>query len=351
MSWILVIVAGGVITWYVWPRGEASIDNTADQTLVQLPPEPTGTLPQAKPPVEPAPTPKVIPVEVEEIAAAPSTEIATVPEQPAVAPPPVAASLAATGTAERLADGLTLIDANNLTEARSTLTAALLGNRLTPAEVVQAKGVLQDLSERMIFSPEVVPGDTFAMEYIVRDGDTLSRLVQKMNLQVDWRFIQRINEIPKASMIRVGQNLKLVTGPFHAVIDKAGYRMDLFMGEAENRVFVASVPVGLGEYNSTPVGRFRVRRNSKLVNPTWINPRTRQSYAADDPENPIGERWIGLVGTEERTKDLTGLGIHGTIELESIGRDASMGCVRLRPDDVELVYEMLVEGVSTVEIR
>jgi lipoprotein-anchoring transpeptidase ErfK/SrfK len=67
--------------------------------------------------------------------------------------------------------------------------------------------------------------------------------------------------------------------------------------------------------------------------------------------NPIGERWIGLEGIEERTKDLSGLGIHGTIEPETIGTQASMGCIRMGSNEVSQVYEMLAEGISTVEIN
>ena len=71
----------------------------------------------------------------------------------------------------------------------------------------------------------------------------------------------------------------------------------------------------------------------------------------DNPMNPIGERWIGLVGIDEHTKDLSGLGMHGTIDPDSIGTNSSMGCVRMHGEDVSQMYEMLVGGVSTVEIR
>ena len=67
--------------------------------------------------------------------------------------------------------------------------------------------------------------------------------------------------------------------------------------------------------------------------------------------NPIGERWIGLEGVEERTMDLSGLGIHGTIEPGTIGTQSSMGCIRMGSSDITQVYEMLAEGVSTVEIH
>ena len=44
------------------------------------------------------------------------------------------------------------------------------------------------------------------------------------------------------------------------------------------------------------------------------------------------------------------LGIHGTIEPETIGKDVSMGCIRMLPDDVALAYKLLLPGQSYVFI-
>jgi hypothetical protein len=251
----------------------------------------------------------------------------------------------------RIQAGVDLLARNKLVEGRLVLSEALLSGRLNAEDDAWVRDRLAELGERMVFSPEIVPGDPFAMPYAIQSGDALSRLPRKLGLQVDWRLIQRINRISQPHRIRVGQRLKLVTGPFHAIVDKSDYRMDILLGEGRERVYVCSFPIGLGEYNSTPEGRFRVRSESKLINPQWTNPRTRELFLADDPENPIGEHWIGLEGAEEHLEQVEGYGIHGTIEPESIGRQASMGCVRMRADDVALVYAMLVERVSTVTIR
>ena len=93
---------------------------------------------------------------------------------------------------------------------------------------------------------------------------------------------------------------------------------------------------------------FRVRRNSKLVNPPWTNPRTREHYAANDPDNPIGEFWLGLEGIDDHNQQEAGFGIHGTIDPGSIGRNESMGCVRMRTGEIDMIYEVLTEGVSTI---
>ena len=89
---------------------------------------------------------------------------------------------------------------------------------------------------------------------------------------------------------------------------------------------------------------------TKLSNPEWTDPRSGQYYAPDDTQNPIGEYWIGLDCIAGDCIGDSGYGIHGTIEPESIGADMSMGCVRLLPDDIREVYQLLVRRHSTVDI-
>lgn len=252
---------------------------------------------------------------------------------------------------QRVESGLDLLARNKPLEARRALSRALLSGSLDEFESDRTRAQLRALNERLVFSPEIVENDPYTQAYIVQPNEFLSTIVKDQGLAVDWRFILRINGITDARSVRAGQRLKLISGPFHAVIDKSAYRLDLYLGRAPNLVYVASYPVGLGEFNSTPTGLFQVRVNSKLIDPGWTNPRTRRYYASKDPENPIGERWIGLQGMDEHNRDLVGYGIHGTIQPESIGRQSSMGCIRMLPEDVEIVYEVLVEGASTIEIR
>jgi len=264
------------------------------------------------------------------------------------APPSTDAARRALGRAQA---GLDLLARNEPIEARRLLTQALDSGALSPGDVQTVRQALVELGDRLVFSPEVVEGDPFALNYTIAPNDALSTIPRKMGVQTDWRFIQRINRIPVPERIRAGQRIKLITGPFHAVIHKRAFRLDLYLGDGPQRVYVRSFPVGLGEYNSTPEGRFRVRPNSRLKNPEWVNPRTGQRYRSGDPDNPIGEHWIGLAGDEERLAGVVGYGIHGTIEPDSIGRQSSMGCVRLLPEDIEIVWEVLLDPVSTVQIR
>jgi LysM repeat protein len=253
-------------------------------------------------------------------------------------------------TLQRVEAGFDLLDRNQPVEGRLVLSQALLSGRLGSSDAAKVRDRLTALNDEMIFGPVVAPDDPFALTYTVQKNDVLSAIPRAMGVQTDWRFIQRINGIASPRSIRVGQRLKLITGPFHAVVHKDEFRMDVFLGDGSERVYVRSFPVGLGKLDGTPEGRFIVRPQSKLINPEWRNPRTRELFLPDDPNNPIGEHWLGLMPDEDRIANAEGYGIHGTIDLPSVGTQSSLGCIRMYPDDVALVWEMLMEGVSVVEI-
>jgi lipoprotein-anchoring transpeptidase ErfK/SrfK len=100
------------------------------------------------------------------------------------------------------------------------------------------------------------------------------------------------------------------------------------------RVFDVSVGAIV---SPSPTGEFRVV--NRIPRPTYYRPHVVIPPGAD---NPLGTRWIGL--------DRKGFGIHGTNVPSSIGHAASHGCIRLRNQDIEQLFEMLRPGDS-VEIR
>ena len=287
--------------------------------------------------------PVAVPVKVK------STQTAPPARQPRPAPvaaaPPTPAA-----TAKRVAAGLALAQSNRPVAARRVLTQVLLSDRLNPVDADFVRESMRNINRRLVFSSQVVADDPFVRVHIVGPGEYLGGIVRDRELDVDWRFILRINNLLNERHLRAGQKLKLVTGPFHAVVDKSDYRMDIFLGSGDTEAYVTSLQVGIGAHDSTPLGLFRIRPGSKTENPAWANPRTGERFGRDDPANPIGEYWIGLEGIDDATRDMTGYGIHGTIDPDSIGTQASMGCMRLHPDDIRLVFEMLTTA-STVEIR
>jgi lipoprotein-anchoring transpeptidase ErfK/SrfK len=239
----------------------------------------------------------------------------------------------------------------NLVEARALFSRAYLDKDCSTGDQLGLREKLTAINRDLVFSPKVTPGDPLVESYKVESGDALDKIRRRRELTVDSAFIARINGMANPNALKVGQSLKLVRGPFHVVVDKSDFRMDIFAGspdEPETWLFIRSFPIGLGaEESSTPLGLFRVR--NKMKNPSWRNPRTGEFFAADDPKNPIGEYWIGWEGVGD-SKVYVGFGMHGTIEPQSIGRQMSMGCVRMASDDIAMVYEMLTEQVSIVKV-
>lgn len=234
--------------------------------------------------------------------------------------------------------------------ARTALTQLLDQQGMTAADEMATMIALREANAQLFFSPAIAVTDPTMRLYTVKSGDTLAKIAKANDVQADWRIIQRINGLKSEKSLRIGQKLKLPMGAFHAEISKSKYQMRLYAGEGAARVLIAIFPVGLGELNSTPTGAFMVRPKSKLINPQWNNPKTGEHFAADNPLNPIGERWIGLIGVEAHNQGFKGYGIHGTVDPASIGKQASMGCVRMSDADVELVYELLTEPNSTIVI-
>lgn len=253
--------------------------------------------------------------------------------------------------ADAIKQGMARIAEGKTVEGRRLLSGVLVNDaaRLTAADAQAVRDTLASVNASLVFSDRVEPDDPFSESYEVKSGDLLGKIV--VPFRVPYQLIEKINRTP-ATRIRVGQRLKMVRGPFHAVVDKSEFRMDVFLHTADGTpIYIRSFSVGLGDGDSTPPGAWVVKPTGKLANPSWTDPRTGKFYSGDDPANPIGEHWLGLDGIDDQTRGLRGYGIHGTIDAQSIGQMRSMGCVRMHAADIEMVYSMLWGGASTVLIR
>jgi lipoprotein-anchoring transpeptidase ErfK/SrfK len=163
---------------------------------------------------------------------------------------------------------------------------------------------------------------------VVQPGDTLEAIAKPYD--VTWEYLARLNRVDPAR-IRAGQKLKVIKGPFSAIVDLSDFELTVHC----HGYYVYRFPIGIGRDGATPLGTFQVR--DKVVNPPYDGPEG--SFAADDPANPIGERWISLGD---------GYGIHGTTDPDSIGKSESRGCVRMHDKDVEIVYDLLTIGAEVV---
>ena len=318
--------------------GAPMLRNLAESPVIGGP-APTSTPPTAAPPV-------AAPAAPSEPAQPPAGVINASNRD---AKPAAASDAAPAGGAADLDAAIGLAEKDPV-KARAALTRLLEGSALGTADRMRGYDAINRINGVLVFSNRVVGGDPFSVAYRVESGDSLARIAKEQKLECDWRLLQRINGIASPNALHVGQTIKLPRGAFHAEVRKGEYRLNLYLGDGPDRVMIASYPIGLGELNTTPTGVFIVRPKSKLIDPEWRNPRTGEFFQSNDPKNPIGERWIGLKGIEPHNKGFEGYGIHGTIDQESIGQQRSMGCVRMRASDVEVVYEMLTEPNSTITI-
>lgn len=346
---LALIGAGGVVgATYFFSQGTDATP-TADKTATNtVPPTVVPSTPDAQPEmpeIQPSSATSNVVMSAPAVAPAP-TSIARVPAV-AIVGPAVASSAQPTNL--QLPSALALAETDPVA-ARLALTQLLDRNEIAPTDMVVTMFALRQLNAQLFYSPAIVANDPTMRVYTVKSGDSLSKIAKNNDVQADWRVIQRINGMRSERSLRVGQKLKLPVCAFHAEVSKSNYELRIYAGEGPTRVLIAAYTVGLGELNSTPTGAFMVRPKSKLINPQWKNPRTGESFAPDDPKNPIGERWIGLIGVEAHNQGIKGYGIHGTIEQASIGQQASMGCVRMSDGDVEMVYELLTEPNSTIVI-
>lgn len=351
----------GYIAWYWMSDAPAPSTSSTSTTISSTPAPDTSTASQYTPRPVPAPQPD----RITQNAVKPSIPVAPAPTKPAPAqaapaPPvpqkPVVSAPASTAPGapiNRLLDAANQMIAQGQTLKGRDLLNQALGQAAGEADAAAIRQKLMTLNQQLIFSPEVTDGDAWAQTYIVQSGDVLANIAKAYD--VPWEFISYINGNLDPRRLRVGARLKVVKGPFHAVVDKSDFRMDVYLGKAEpgrpGSMYVRSFQVGLGEYDATPIGEFIVKKHSKLKNPEWTNPRTGEKFVGDDPKNPLGEFWVGLQGVDTNTEVLKGYGIHGTIDPDSIGTQASMGCVRMRDADIELVYAMLNEELSHVIIH
>ncbi len=95
-------------------------------------------------------------------------------------------------------------------------------------------------------------------------------------------------------------------------------------------VRIYDVAVGAAA-SPSPTGEFQIAQ--RLANPTYYKPGV---VIGPGRGNPLGTRWMGL--------SVKGFGIHGTNRPDSIGKNASHGCIRLRNSDAEDLFARVQVG-------
>jgi hypothetical protein len=232
----------------------------------------------------------------------------------------------------------------DIIKARDLLNEALfLPVSEDTRETVKKK--MSELVDEWLFSKTVYEGDSLCDDYIVRPGDTLTQIGKDHKVPAE--IIKEINGIGSARGLRAGETIKVIHGPFHCRISRSDFTLDLYL----QKTFVDSFTIGIGKPGyETPTGLWVVEPGGKLVKPTWTDPDTGRTYEADDPDYPLGSRWIGLAGVKGNAKNRQGFAIHGTKDPNEIGAAVSRGCIRMHNGAAVLMYKLLQPGHSQVRV-
>lgn len=183
-----------------------------------------------------------------------------------------------------------------------------------------ARQLLSEIHTELVFSARQMEEK---QEYVIQSGDSLARIARTFNTTVE--LLQKGNNL-KGSMIRQGDRLRILKGDFSVRVDKSDNLLDVFF----NGKFFKRYQVGTGKFAKTPEGDFEI--NDRIAQPTWWRP-DGKAIPFGDPENLLGTHWLSL--------NVRGYGIHGTWEPDTIGQQASAGCVRLLNEDIEELFALL----------
>ncbi len=123
-----------------------------------------------------------------------------------------------------------------------------------------------------------------------------------------------------------GNTKEMELSPVRLEVSTSAYVLSVFQGEK----LLDAFPVGLGRNNATPHGDFTIA--NKLEWPDWYD--RGRVVKAGSKENPLGESWMGLGNAQGAMS----YGIHPTKEFDSIGKNQSRGCIRMRPADARKVF-------------
>lgn len=226
---------------------------------------------------------------------------------------------------------------------RERQSAVPLAERVALDPISNNRFVLESPEQSVIGEPQIV---------FTREEDTFSDLAREYGLGFD----ELLAANPGIDPWLPGANTPVLLPTQYVlpdvprrgvVLNIAAKRLFYFPEAAEGEpVEVLTYPIGIGRVGwETPVGDTTVV--SKARDPHWYPPPSvREEHAAmgdplpaivpPGPDNPLGTRVLKL--------DMPGYLIHGTNQPYGVGMRVSHGCVRLYPENIEVLYELVSIG-------
>jgi LysM repeat protein len=181
---------------------------------------------------------------------------------------------------------------------------------VTAEENHQLIEVLNRVAGTVIYSREPVAEPL----YVVQPGETLLEIAERC--RVPWPLLAKINVLSDPEHLQPGQRLKLVQGPFGAVIHLDRCQMTLVLNDR----FAGQFHIGIGSQPPPVEGTFQVA--AKTCQP---------GIAGMVPDDPQGRRIV-----------LSNQMLIQATPPQEIGRTGSPGSIGLSPVDMDAAWDILI---------
>jgi LysM repeat protein len=224
-----------------------------------------------------------------------------------------------------LAEARALLDQNRWADAHLRLSALYDNPQIPPQEARGIVQILDDLAARVVYSRQHLLEGAYQVQW----GDTLERIAT--GYSVPPQLLAKINGLADPQNLPPGTELKVLRGPFNAIINLGRFELTLMV----NGRYAGRFRIGIGTDSAKLEGNYVVREK-----------RTQVPYAYADrsvvPEKSQTPNQIFIL-------DLgNGVSIHGTTDARGIGRAGNQGSICLGQPDIDDVFGILSVGSKVV---
>jgi LysM repeat protein len=189
---------------------------------------------------------------------------------------------------------------------------------LAAEESRQLTEILDQLAGTVIYSRQHL----LEPAYVVKAGETLPQIAERYN--VPWQLLAKINGIRDPDRLPPGRSLKVVRGPFDAVISLDRFEMVLMVGGC----YAGRFPIGTGRDLPQREGSFIVKRKSGAPGESGPGRGDDLRGSGNSPSNYVIE-------LSDR------VAIQGTNDAKRLRRSDNPGSICLGPRDIGDVYDIL----------
>lgn len=222
-------------------------------------------------------------------------------------------------------NGNRMLEEGKLTEGLLELSQWYDHPQLSAIENRQLTDLLDQVAGTVIYSIQ----HHLAPAHVVKEGERMEDIAAQYNVPA--QLIAKINGIEAPSSLQPGEQLKVIRGPFSAAISLNQRQLTLML----NGMYAGRFLVGIGRDMPPREGTFAV--TEKVIDPVYHG--RERTIEANDPGNPLGERWIAL-GSD--------MGLHGTGPLTDIGSTNQPGSISMGQRDIEDVFDILSVGSKVI---